>query len=118
MVQVVEIVNYWNLQPYYFSWYCTECIPHLWFFPGVLDVRQSISACFIGAVRKQEEFLLDHTAMWSETWEKMIERVKDRNWGNIESAGTCQQNGLSYGCTSKNSIKFSLNTANGKMEEG
>lgn len=46
------------------------------FFPGVLAVRQIISACCIGAVRRQEEFLLDQGDMWSETWEKIIERKR------------------------------------------
>ena len=37
-----------------------------WFSPGMLDERQSVSACCIGAVRRQEEFLLDRCNMWSE----------------------------------------------------
>lgn len=68
----------------------------------MLDLRQSISACSIGAMRRQEEILLDQGDMWSETWEEMIEREKDRNSGKIKSAGTCQQqNGWVMGALTK-----------------
>lgn len=118
MVQVMEIINYWNLQPYYFSLYCTEPTSSLMIFSWCVGCETKYQCCCIGAVWRQEEFLLHHSGMWSETWEKMIEREKDRNWGNIECWNLSTTKWLSYGCTSKNSIKFSLNTANGKMEKG